>query len=597
MPEGPKNMDTRPKGSVRFAIAAAIAIGYLKAQAVAATPQQPKWGESMQVTYDPSSPEAQLRLSDPVWAATTIYFEDLSVRKMAGAMTISPDHRLQYEATVPPGACLIEIAFVTPHDYDSKTTATAVVLRPNGQPARGAYDHLMWKHAADAERYFQQEIALYPDNFAAYRHRWFLSDGGKEKEIATIRADLEKIGTPPPNPSAEWFYAMAYAWWRLGDAGQAETALRRLVETFPDSPLTDDALNYYLFRSTGEVKRQAQQWERDLVAGHPASAHAGFAITALAADRDFPFDAVQNVAREQLKVEPDNPGPYLAIAHASLAHRRDYPQALAGLRKAISLLLEGKYRIWSDPAGTLTQHRLEEAYRLCAEIDLAQGAFPDALADVKAAESFERDNDPAGHLLEARIWSALSDWRRAEAVLVEAWRRDPVASEGELHQVFERIRGNSEGFRSFLDANRTAAKTAQEQKRSFPFDAVSLTGERWSLEGLKGKVVALNFWFVGCLPCRQEIPALNRLVERYKDVVFLGFALDDEDQLRDFLKKFPFHYQIVPNAQKVADGFRVAAYPAHILINPAGEIAFQANQDDVEALRTALARLTQAAGQ
>jgi thiol-disulfide isomerase/thioredoxin len=383
---------------------------------------------------------------------------------------------------------------------------------------------------------------------------------------------------------------MSYAYWRLGDSEQAKAAVQQLVQRFPESSFTDDALNYYIFRSSGEAKREGQQWERDLVAAHPASIHAGFVITTLAAQADFPFDTVQNVVREQLRMEPANPAPYLALASASLVHQRDCAQALAGLKTALRLLLEGRFRILFDPSGTLTRRRLAEAYRLCAEIHLAQGNLADSLASAKTAETFDRENSAAGHLLEGRIWSALSDWRRAELALTEAWRRDPGASEDQLRQVFARIRGSSDGFQLFLDANRVAAKDAKQAKRAFPFDVSSLNGKHWSLQELKGKTIALNFWFVGCLPCRKEIPVLNQLVEQYKDVVFLGFALDGEDQLRDFLAKFPFHYQIIPSAQKVADGFHVAAYPTHVLIGPTGDIVFEA-VEDVEALKATLAHL------
>jgi hypothetical protein len=82
---------------------------------------------------------------------------------------------------------------------------------------------------------------------------------------------------------------------------------------------------------------------------------------------------------------------------------------------------------------------------------------------------------------------------------------------------------------------------------------------------------------------------LNQLVDQYKDVVFLSFALDAPEQLRDFLKSFPFRYQIVPNSQKVADGYRVAAYPTHIVIGPTGDIVFEGNED-LAGLKPALAR-------
>ncbi|HEY2842465.1 MAG TPA: redoxin domain-containing protein, partial [Bryobacteraceae bacterium] len=352
--------------------------------------------------------------------------------------------------------------------------------------------------------------------------------------------------------------------------------------------LTNDALNYHVFRATGEARQRARQWERDLAAAHPASPHAGFAITTLAADRDFPFEAVQRVAREQLAREPWNVTPYLAVAHASLVHQRDYPQAVEGLRKALGTLLEGQYRVRLDPAGTLTRNRLAEAYRLLGEIQLAEGDAASALANVMAAETFERETSPAGRLLESRVWSAIGDWPRAESALVEAWRRDPAGAEEPLRQVFAKIRGSADGFPVFLEANHAAVATA-EKKRTYPFDVVSLDGKHWSLAELKGKTVALNFWFVGCLPCREEIPVLNQLVEQYKDVIFLGFALDDSDQLRDFLKKYPFRYEIVPHSQKIADAFRVSGYPAHVLINPAGEIALDIT-DNVESLKAALAR-------
>lgn len=81
-----------------------------------------------------------------------------------------------------------------------------------------------------------------------------------------------------------------------------------------------------------------------------------------------------------------------------------------------------------------------------------------------------------------------------------------------------------------------------------PFTATDLEGTTFTLDELKGKVVVINFWFVACKPCVEEIPELNELVEKYeeKDVVFLGFALDNEKRLNSFLEKTPFKYHIFP---------------------------------------------------
>ncbi len=583
-------MRTRIGGAARVLIALAPTCWVLNAQVATITPERPKWGDTLRVSYNPAAPGAQLKLTDPVWATVTIYFEDDSVKRLPNLMRIS-ENGLLSETQVPEGACFFRVAFVTAHDYDAKATVTMLVTKASGEPARNAYRRMMWEHEADADRYFREEIRYYPDNFAAYRNRWFIAGmASKSEELAVIRADLDKIAGNSQPESPEWLYAMSYAHLRLGDAEHARSELQRMIQKFPKSPLTSDALSYYIFRSSGDAKREAQQWERDLVIRYPDSVHAAFTITSLVADKSFPFDAVQRVVQAMQRDDPDNPSSYWALAQASLIHQRDYPQAIGGLQTEIGLLLEGRFHIRMDWSGTLTAHRLADAYRLSAEIGLVQGAVSNALADVKAAEIFERSNSAAGYLLEARVWSAASDWNRAEAALLEAWHRDPQASEDPLRQVYERIRGSSEGFQSYLDANRsTTAKDDSQSKRPFSFEAVSVDGKHWSLQQLKGKIVALNFWFIGCLPCREEIPILNQLVAQNPGVVFLAFALDGEAQVGDFLKKFPFNYTIVSNAQKIADGFHVAGYPTHILINSAGEITFQ-SIGDVESMKAALAR-------
>lgn len=65
---------------------------------------------------------------------------------------------------------------------------------------------------------------------------------------------------------------------------------------------------------------------------------------------------------------------------------------------------------------------------------------------------------------------------------------------------------------------------------------------------LKGKVIVLNFWFIGCAPCEMERPELNAIYSLYKDnsdVIFLSFAKNTKDQLEKFLVKRPFSYPVV----------------------------------------------------
>jgi len=110
------------------------------------------------------------------------------------------------------------------------------------------------------------------------------------------------------------------------------------------------------------------------------------------------------------------------------------------------------------------------------------------------------------------------------------------------------------------------------------FAVNDLEGNTYTMETLKGKVLVLNFWFVECKPCIMEMPELNRLVEKYKgkDVVFLAFARNKEEQIRKFLKTTPFNYRIVPAATQVAEQYGVMGYPTHFLIDKEGKIRFKA---------------------
>lgn len=116
-----------------------------------------------------------------------------------------------------------------------------------------------------------------------------------------------------------------------------------------------------------------------------------------------------------------------------------------------------------------------------------------------------------------------------------------------------------------------------EGREAPAFSVTTIDGRRIDGEFIKGKVLVLNFWFIGCPACMEEIPKLNELATRYagsKDIVFLGLATDTPEKLTGFLKKTPFDYMQSGNAQAAMDLFGVRTFPRNVVVGKDGKIVY-----------------------
>lgn len=140
------------------------------------------------------------------------------------------------------------------------------------------------------------------------------------------------------------------------------------------------------------------------------------------------------------------------------------------------------------------------------------------------------------------------------------------------------IRPSTPEERSIKEDPNSRPPDPKSWKNALPpeFTVADMDGKTVDLAEMEGKVVVLNFWFVGCKPCIQEMPELNRLVDKYKgkDVVFLAFATDRIPAIKNFLTKTTFKYTIVPRARHIAKMFGVYTYPGHYVIDKNGIVRF-----------------------
>ncbi len=97
-----------------------------------------------------------------------------------------------------------------------------------------------------------------------------------------------------------------------------------------------------------------------------------------------------------------------------------------------------------------------------------------------------------------------------------------------------------------------------------------------TIEAFKGKVVLLNLWATWCGPCREEMPALDRLQKELGsdkfEVVAVSVDKNGTDKARDFLKGINIQslsFYVDPTA-RAASQVKAIGMPATLLVDSQG---------------------------
>ncbi|MFQ6023611.1 MAG: TlpA family protein disulfide reductase [Acidiferrobacterales bacterium] len=110
------------------------------------------------------------------------------------------------------------------------------------------------------------------------------------------------------------------------------------------------------------------------------------------------------------------------------------------------------------------------------------------------------------------------------------------------------------------------------------FTLKSMSGKNLRLSEYRGEVVMINFWATWCGPCRQEMPILDQLYKRYRDVGFalLGVNIDGKAvKARHMVKRLKVTYPILFDSEKsVSQLYDVNAMPTTVMIDRDGRLRY-----------------------
>ena len=123
-----------------------------------------------------------------------------------------------------------------------------------------------------------------------------------------------------------------------------------------------------------------------------------------------------------------------------------------------------------------------------------------------------------------------------------------------------------------------ASSASQAATPAPEFTLKSMSGENIKLGEQVGNVVMINFWASWCGPCRQEMPLLNDLHNKYERLGFTVLGVNVEEnssQAVDFISDTPVDFPILfDSANEVSKAYQVIAMPTTVLVDRDGNVRY-----------------------
>lgn len=142
--------------------------------------------------------------------------------------------------------------------------------------------------------------------------------------------------------------------------------------------------------------------------------------------------------------------------------------------------------------------------------------------------------------------------------------------------------GGSASGMTYVAGSTNAVVYSAGHRASAPnFTGTTITGQRFSSVGYRGKVVVVNFWGSWCAPCRAEASTLAVVAQQYKSagVAFVGVDVGDNPASAvAFEHSYGISYPSVSDpgyavAQRFGTAVPVSATPTTVVIDSSGRVA------------------------
>lgn len=149
-----------------------------------------------------------------------------------------------------------------------------------------------------------------------------------------------------------------------------------------------------------------------------------------------------------------------------------------------------------------------------------------------------------------------------------------------------------------LLSTQPAAAVLQKGDRAPAIKLVTTSGQPVTLSNYKGYVLVMDFFATWCVPCKQSIPHMNSMSQKYgkQGLQVLGVSVDEgsERDLKSFIAERKISYPVAISGEEMQVDYGLRSIPTIYLINKKGMVAekFQGYSDQTaRAMEDSIKRL------
>lgn len=188
--------------------------------------------------------------------------------------------------------------------------------------------------------------------------------------------------------------------------------------------------------------------------------------------------------------------------------------------------------------------------------------------------------------------------KESEELLLKIARKGELNKEMivQLESLYIAKNGTNENFEVYIDSLQSGVqsfiikelKNKMINKTAPTFTLKDLNGKRVSLEDYKGKIVILDLWATWCAPCIASFPAMQKLVDKHTDVVFLFIAVHEKGnnplkKVQNFIQKNDYTFKVLMDEPitenskeyKIISLYNPNGIPSKYIIDSKGMLQFE----------------------